>query len=398
MRLPHALAFAVVLASLPARAETYLILPFSNQSPNRGLDWIGESIADSIRETLNTEGVLTIDRAKRAEAYSRLSVRPYALLTKASVIKIAETCGANQVLYGQFEVEKDDKTPPTSRGTLRISAQILDLERIKRGPDLMTVGALEDLAALQTHLAWRTLHFVAPQSAPPEEEFRKRRPPVRVDAMEHYVRGILSANEEQKVKFLQQAAKLDARYSPPSFELGHHYWEREDYRSASDWLARIGPLDDRFLEANFMRGIARFELKDFAGAQNAFETVLKTAPLNEVQNNLGAAMLRLDLPDAEQHFAHAIEGDPNDPTYHFNLGYARWRRGDFEGATASLRAALARDPEDEEAKDLLNRIDRKVLPVKGDTKTEALARLKFEFELSAFLQLRSILEGPKGKN
>lgn len=397
-RLPAALISAMIATSSVASADPYLILPFFNQTTNRGLDWIGESIADNLRETLNTEGVLTIDRGKRAEAYARLSIRPYALLTKASVIKIAETAGAHQIIFGQFNVTKDDMTPATSRGTLRITAQVLDVEKIRKGPEFLAVGAMEDLAALQTHLAWETLRFVNPKSALAEDEFRKRRPPVRIDAIEHYVRGILSTNEEQKVRFLQQAAKLDGRYSPPSFELGFHYWEREDYKNASEWLARVGPLDDRFLEANFMRGVARYELKDFAGARAAFETVMNAAPLNEVQNNLGATLLRLDATGAEDLFARAIEGDGNDPVYHFNLAMARWRQADFAGAAASLRAVLDRDPEDDEAKDIADRVQRKVLPLKGDAKLDSMIRLKYEFELSAFLQLRSILEGPKSRN
>ncbi len=389
---------ALVFASLPALADTYLILPFFNHSGNRGLDWISESIADNIRETLNTEGLLSVDREKRAEAYSRLGVRPYALLTKGTVVRIAETVDAHHVVYGRFEVERNDRTPPSSRGTLRITAQVLDLEKIQRGPEFLSMGPLEDLATLQNNMAWQTLNFLAPGRAPSEEEYRQRRPAVRLEAIEHYVRGVLSASEEQKVKFLQLAVKLDARYSAPSFELGRHYWEREDYKNASEWLARLEPLDDRYLDANFMRGIARFELKDFPGAQSAFETVLKTAPLNEVQNNLGAAMLRRDLPEAEDWFVRAAEGDSNDPTYHFNLGYARWRRGDFERAARSFKAVLARDPEDDDAQDLLSRAERKILPVPGDSRIEAMPRLKFDFELSAFLQLRSILEGPKSKN
>ena len=65
------------------------------------------------------------------------------------------------------------------------------------------------------------------------------------------------------------------------------------------------------------------------------------------------------------------------------------------GAAASFRAALERDPEDEETKDLLSRAERGVSPLAADPKTSGLERLKYEFELSAYLQLRAILEGGK---
>lgn len=377
----------------PAAAETILVLPFFNHTANKSLDWIGESLAENIREALNSESALTVRREDRQEAYRRLTIKPYSLLTKATVIKIAETLDAHQVIYGQFELEPDPAG--TTRGTLRITAQILDLSKISRGPEFRAVGALDDLAALQTHLAWRTLQFILPQTSPSEEEFRKRRPPVRVDAMENYIRGLLSANDDAKMRFFLQAATLDPRFAPPRYEIGRMHWAKEDFRNAADWLAKIGPSDDHFREASFMRGVARFELSDYAGAEETFESLSRDIPLNEVFNNLGCAMLRRNLNGAIESFQKALEGDRNDPVYLFNLGYALWRNLDFDSAVGNLEQALQRDPDDEETKLLLGFSRQKIAPAKNDPKTNRLERLKYEFELSAFLQLRSILEGGK---
>jgi tetratricopeptide (TPR) repeat protein len=385
----------VLLGVAPCPGETFLVLPFFNQTTDNNLNWIGESISENVREALIAEGALTVDREKRSEAYGRLTVRPYTLLTRATILKIGQALDAGKIIYGQFELEKDARTPAQSRGTLRISAQILDVGNLRRGPEFLALGALEDLAALQTHLAWQTLQFLLPETSPSEEEFRKRRPPVRVDAMEHYVRGLLSTNDEQRQRFLQQASKLDPGFSPPCLELGRHYLDKDDFPNASLWLAKVGPLDNHYLEATFMRGVARYELKDFNAARSAFETVLKGAPLNEVHNNLGAALMETNPSGAAEHFARALEGDATDPLYHFNLGYAHWMAGDHKAAAASLRAVLERDPEDEEAKDLLSRAERGLGPVPGDAKTAGMERLKYEFELSAYLQLRAILEGGK---
>ena len=59
---------------------------------------------------------------------------------------------------------------------------MLDLKHVKQGPEFREVGALEDLAALQEHLAWQMLRFLKPASAPSEVEFQQRHPAVRVDA------------------------------------------------------------------------------------------------------------------------------------------------------------------------------------------------------------------------
>src|SRR3989442_10201605 len=82
------------LALLPARADTVLVLPFFNLSNSANLDWIGESIAETIRESLIAHDVLALDREERQEAFHRLSIRPYALLTRASVLKLAESLDA----------------------------------------------------------------------------------------------------------------------------------------------------------------------------------------------------------------------------------------------------------------------------------------------------------------
>jgi TolB-like protein len=79
---------AVCLAALlacpgAAWADNYLVLPFVNMSADKSLDWIGDSLGEAVREALAAEGLVSVQREDRTEAYQRLSIRPYALLTKA---------------------------------------------------------------------------------------------------------------------------------------------------------------------------------------------------------------------------------------------------------------------------------------------------------------------------
>ncbi|MBV6432838.1 MAG: hypothetical protein IANPNBLG_02985 [Bryobacteraceae bacterium] len=392
VRVP-ALFFLLILA-VSLRAETFLVLPFFNQTSQSNLDWIGESIGENIREALAAEGALTVSREDRQEAYRRLTLKPYSLLTKASVIKLAEVLDAGEVIFGRFELQ-EDPTAGQSRGRLRITAQVLDLRRIHEGPEFVAIGAMEDLAALQTHLAWQTLQTVTPKSAPSEEEFHRRRPPVRVDAMEYYIRGLLTTGEEQKHHFFAQAARLDPGFSQPCFQLGKLNWSRKNYRTAAEWFDRVRPADNNYRAATFFGGACRYYLGDYAAAQAAFELVAKDVPMNEVINNLAAAQSRRNLPEALENFRKALEGDVNDAMYLFNLGYALWKRGQFEQAAERFRAVLQRDPDDQQATTLLGMCLSKSGPRPGDARTEGLERLKHEFEESAFLQLRSILEGGK---
>lgn len=370
-----------------ARADTVLVLPFFNVSNTASLDWIGESIAETIRESLVAQGVLALDREDRQEGFRRLSVRPYALLTLASVVKIAEALDAGQVMFGQYSL-----SPATgSKGSLQITSRIIDLKKIKQGQQFSETGALEDLAVLETHLAWQAVVAFAPKTAPTEEAFRKSRPALRVDAIESYVRGLMAVSPEQKHRFFTQAVRLDERFSQPSFQLGRMLTDKKDYRVAAGWLEHVDRTDSHYLEAQFLLGICKYNTGDFAGAETAFRLVSASVPLNEVFNNLGAAQSRQNNAETLENFSKALEGDSADPDYHFNLGYALWKRGRIDDAAQSFRAALARKPSDTEATIMLGRCLSKSAPRPGDPKSDGLERLKLNFEETAYRQLKAEL-------
>src|SRR5215471_12297477 len=131
-RLAHTLFLFSFVQALHGAVDTVLVLPFFNLSSSANLDWVGESFAETIRESLGSQGTLALSREDRQEAFRRLAVRPYALLTRATVIKLAESLDAGQVVFGQYSLAPG--TPP-SKGSLRITGRILDLKRIKQGPE-----------------------------------------------------------------------------------------------------------------------------------------------------------------------------------------------------------------------------------------------------------------------
>jgi tetratricopeptide (TPR) repeat protein len=272
-------------------------------------------------------------------------------------------------------------------------AQIINLRKASRGPEYSELGALEDLARLQTHLAWQTLQFVMPESAPSETDFRASRPVVRVEAIENYTRGVLAPSPELKLKLLSQAVRLEPRFSQANFELGRLHWDRKSYRLAADHFLRVAPGDIRYRQANFFLGLSRYHLNDFVGAEQAFRLVAVAVPLNEVWNNLAAAQLRQRRPEALETFQKALEGDPADPDYQFNVGYALFIAGKFDEAAERFRAVLDRDPDDAEATTLLGRC---LKPGAGRNsaalRQENMERIKEEFEESAYLQLKAVLE------
>ena len=372
------------------RADTVLVLSFFNHSQSANLDWVGESIAQSVRDALASEGVLLLAREDRLEAYRRLSLRPGAELTHASILKIGESLDASQVVYGFYELLPADN--PQSKGSLRITARILDLKHTRQGAVYSEVGALEDLGSLAVHLGWQTLQWLNPKAAPDEREFMKQRPAVRLDAVESYVRGLLSTSPEQRHRYFTQAARLDPQYSQPCFELGRIFWEQKDYKVAAGWLARVARSDPHYLEAQFFLGLCRFADGDFKGAELSFQLVAEAIPLNEVFNDLGVVQAqRQDYSAAAASFRKALEGDDADPDYHFNLGAALWRAGQYAAAADSFRAVLTRNSTDSEATTMLGRTLKKEAPRPADTQPNGKLRLKTNYEEAAFRQLQAEL-------
>src|SRR6266481_4251959 len=149
-RLPFFVLGLLLCGNTVAQADTVLVIPFFNQSTSQNIDWIGEAIAETIRESLASQGVLVLSRDDRLEAYRRLSIRPNAILTHASIIKLGEALDASQVIYGRYLVSSTREvkatpgpapaatpaTPAVSpRDSLRIAARILDLKHMRQGAE-----------------------------------------------------------------------------------------------------------------------------------------------------------------------------------------------------------------------------------------------------------------------
>lgn len=373
----------------PLRAQATVALPLNNLAGDRSLDWIGESVAETIADTLHAEGLVMLDRTDRAEAMKRLSLRPGQALSRASVVRLADELGASSAVHGSFEVRRPEGAKPT----LTASIRVLDLRQLRQTDDLRVEGLLEDLGVLQYRLAWMALTSIFPTRAGDEAEFMSRRPSVRVDAIENYVRGLQAGDEAARHRHFTQAVRLDPNFSQPHFQLGLHYWEKEDYEHAAQWFRGVATSDPHYWQAQFYFGICRHYAGDYAAAETALRSVSQSVPLNEVFSNLGAAQLRLGkVNEAIANLEKALEGDTADPDYHFNLGYALWYAKRFDDAADRFRAVLERIPDDKDATVLLGYCLKKEPPRAGDPKQEGLERIQEEYAETVFRQLKSMLE------
>ncbi len=360
----------MLLVCLAARAwtQTTVVLPFFNLSGDSNLDWIGESVSEAIREALVSRRMSVVDRESRAEAYRRLSLRPYVVLTRASVIRIGEELEAERIVYGSFQV-------PPGKSSLVLAARVLDRRELSLSPEETATSALEDLAEAQERLAGQVSQLMGASGRGPG-----RRKPVRVDALESYIRGLMATSPEQKHRLLTQAARLDEGFVQPCFELGRMFLASKDYKVAAGWFERIPPDDPNAVEAGFFLGLCRYELGEYDAAIAVFRRVVETAPLGEVWNGLGAAQSRKNLPEAAESFRRANAADPGDTVYLFNLGYVLWKGSAFEEAAEKFRAVLDLTPDDQQAMSMLGRCIQKTPPRPTDLQLAGLERIKSKLE------------------
>src|SRR5258705_6681662 len=84
-----------------------------------------------------------------------------------------------------------------------------------------------------------------------------------------------------------------------------------------------------------------------------FKALADAQPTPNVLNNLGVVQLRRGSASQSgaptYFFNQAVEADPDDPDYLFNLGYAYWENHDPQAAVYWLRETVRRNPADGDA-------------------------------------------------
>jgi len=367
---------AVLLAvgTLEARVGRVVAVPLRDAGELPNAEWIGESVAEAIREALVADGVDCVSREEREEAVRALGLAGSGRHSLAAILKLAGKLEARYAVFGDVEVPAPEGGASPARAAVRIRVRLVDLNRLAGVAEFDEQGVLGDLGQIQARLASRVADQLLERKRPAEQQ--PAAGPVRLDALESYIRGLTSPSAEQKHRLLAQAALLGPDFSAPRLALARMHVAEGGYRAAIRWLEQIAPADPRYREAAFLLGIARYQTGDYLGAVEVFSSLAQTAPSAAIRNNLGLALHRLGDEAAIQAIEQAAAADPTDPDYQFNAGYLLWRRGDLAGACRRFQAALALDPTDAVAQQLLERSIEQQGPRRGDLSSESLERLK----------------------
>jgi tetratricopeptide (TPR) repeat protein/TolB-like protein len=346
-----------VSAASASQQGVYLIFPFENAGASPRLDWLGEGLEELTIQYLSDSGVQVYSHAGRAGELERYGLPPSAKLSRATMLRIAQDLDADYVVFGSF----------TSDGTsLTVDARLLRVEPPALLKPVRETGALTSLMDLHTSVVWHLL--AANDKAYPLtlKDFAKLQRPLRLDAFEHFVRGLLATEDEPRLRELREAARLEPAWPDPAFALGETYAARGDCNSALPWFAHVPKTHQRYVEAVFATGVCRLQLNQPDKAEEVFTALqgalhnnsdrgtpasngVSGADLPEILNNLGVALARQGKTSAAlSDLQRATELDPDEDDYPFNLGLLAFRANDFAAAAKSFREAADREPDNPE--------------------------------------------------
>lgn len=364
-------------AELPRPSQILLIMPFENVSNAPGIDWIGEAFPEVLGNRLNSGPLFMVTRADRLSALDRLGLPSAAKPSRATVYQVAQELDADYVLMGDYSFDGTNLT---------VRARIMDLGRLQLGPELTESGPLTSLITIQTALAWDVLNALKLLNVPSKQQFVAQFPPIRLDALENYIRGVLAGNNQEKIKHFKETIRLEPGHTLAMLQLGKVCYEAKDYESAVSWLGKIPKNDPNGNEAEFYLGLSAFYAGQMDQAEVAFRSLASRLPLTEVYNNLGVAAARLGDRRARSYFEKSVQTDPNDPDYRFNLAVELYREGQAQEAAGELKEALAQSA-DSEARSFLDAISSGARPARLP-----LERIKRNYDESSFRQLAQEIE------
>jgi tetratricopeptide (TPR) repeat protein len=330
-----------------------LVLPFENRTGTAGLNWIGEAFPDILNRRLNSSGYMAIGRGDRLYAFDHLGLPLNLQPSRAMTIRIAQMLDADYVIFGSYTVDQNQQ--------LTATAEILDVPALRLGTDVVETGSQTQLVSLIDRLAWKVATQLDPHFAVDEQTFLVADGDLHTDAFEQYIQGLVAGTPDEQLTHLRAAVRLDPQFAPAWLQLGLAYFRDQDFPEAAATLGRLPTDDPNALEADFYRGMAFFHMGDYREGEEAFAFDSRRMALPEVVNNEGVAASRRGK-DATEMFRQAVEADPRDPDYHFNLAISLGRKGDTAAALKEIQETLKLRPSDTDAQSFETQLENPPLP------------------------------------
>jgi tetratricopeptide (TPR) repeat protein len=342
-----------LLWAAPAAAQTLpgsrvLVMPFAAsadaQAPGGAGTalWLGEAAAVLLTERLEALGAEALPREHRVAVFDQLQLpMSSSLLTRATMLRVGELIGASEVITGEIRLA----------GTrLSVRARLVRLDAGRQLPEITEAADLSGIFALFDRLAARLStasgRVLRRDAEPP--------PTLPLETFENYIKGLVAATPATQQRFLETAmmqAPNDARILVALWSVYTDQGAHEKALQVASAVPAGSPLSRR---ARFAVALSLIELRRYEGAFKQLTELHAERPAAALSNAIGVVQLRRGATDGSggapaPYFARAVDLEPANTDYLFNLGYARAVAGDAPGALQWLRETVRYDAADGDA-------------------------------------------------
>ena len=197
----------------------YLVFPFENAGASPRLEWLSEGLEELTIQRLSAVGEQVYSHAGRLAELERNGLLRSSKLSRATMLHIGEDLDADFVVFGRFTA---------SGNSLTIESRILKVNPARLLPVLREAGTLDSLMDLHSRLVWRMLSGNDHNYSQSLAEFIKRQRPLRLDAFEHFIRGLLASEDDARLRELREAARLEPEWPNPT-----SHWAKFTSRAAT---------------------------------------------------------------------------------------------------------------------------------------------------------------------
>jgi Flp pilus assembly protein TadD len=405
--------FPAAVAAQPAGGTRVLVMPFAAEaepgapgSAGAAL-WLGEAASTLLTEGLATEGVGVLSRPQRLAAFDRLNLPMTSALTRATMIRVGELMGASAILFGEVRLG----------AALEIRARLVQLSTGQEMPAVQARGALADIFPEFGQVARRIADHIgrsAPASAAPA--------PLALETFENYLKGLVATTPAVQQRFLEAAVQQ----APTDPRILMALWDVYTAQGAHDRALAaanaVPPDAAAYRHARFAVALSMIELRRFDGAWQTLTGIYETGRAAAISSALGVVQLRRGTASGggtpTAYFKRAVDEDPENTDYLFNLGYAHARAQNSAEALTWLREVVRFDAADGGAHQVMSAVlaaagrtteaqrELELARLLGGTEQEAaglvltsqlpadLERLPGGVDLSAGSRLRTIVVDP----
>ena len=296
--------------------------------------WLGEAAAILLTDELDARGIPALSRSDRAEAFARLQLPLVTTLTRATMLRVAEMVGATDLVVGEVRL-----------GTrMTVKARVITVDTARQRQEVVEEGPGTDIYAIFERITARLMPGTARSD---------RRAHLPIGAFEPYVKGLVAPTAAAQERFLEQArqqAPANDRVLLALWDVYSTQGAHDKALAVAEAVSRQAPLDR---QARFSAALSLIELRRYNDAFALLQTLHGESPSPVLSNAMGVVQVRrgstpqTGLPS--YFFTRAVDEDPENSDYLFNLGYAYARSHDVDAALYWLREEVRFAPADGEA-------------------------------------------------